>query len=169
MRLGEGVEWATHCLVVLALLPEGEALSARRLAEYHDVPGPYLAKSLQALATAGLVTSRAGRRGGYRLARPASAVSLLDVITALEGSQPAFRCTEIRRRGPAAVARGAYGPVCAIARAMWRAEESWRRELAATSIGDLAQTVLSEAPPRAVEKGGAWLGRVLEVRRGSAG
>ena len=71
MRLNEGVEWAAHCLALLAALPEEMALSATRLAEYHAVPAPYLAKSLQALAGAGLISSRVGRHGGYRLTRPA--------------------------------------------------------------------------------------------------
>ena len=45
---------------------------ATRLAEYHGVPAPYLAKHLQALSRAGIVESSPGPRGGYRLARPAA-------------------------------------------------------------------------------------------------
>ncbi|HUV57251.1 MAG TPA: Rrf2 family transcriptional regulator, partial [Acidimicrobiales bacterium] len=77
MRLSEGVEWTTHCVVLLSLIPEGATLSAARLAEYHDVPAPYLAKSLQALAGASIVTSSPGRHGGYRLGRPATEITLL--------------------------------------------------------------------------------------------
>lgn len=164
MRLGEGVEWAAHCAVLLAVLPERTTLPAHRLAEYHGVPGPYLAKCLQALTRAGIVESTPGRQGGYRLARPPADVSLLDVVTALEGAEPAFRCTEIRRRGPTAVRATGYGPVCAIAGAMWRAEEAWRRELAATTVADLVRQVVDGAPREALEKGTAWLGRVLEAR-----
>src|ERR1700759_4060831 len=98
MRMSEGVEWAAHCVVLLARLPEGAALPASRLAEYHGVPAPYLAKALQALARAGLVTSKAGRRGGYRLTRDPAQITLLDVVNAVEGDEPAFRCTEIRQR-----------------------------------------------------------------------
>ena len=45
--MGEGVEWALHVCTVLALLPEGTAMPATRLAEFHGVPAPYLAKQLQ--------------------------------------------------------------------------------------------------------------------------
>ena len=161
MRIGEGIEWAVHCCTVLALLPDGTTLPASRLAEYHGVPGAYLAKHLQALSRAGIVESSGGRRGGYRLARPAAAISVLDVVDAVDGSEPAFRCTEIRQRGPAAVEAAAYRKPCGIARAMWRAEDAWRRELAATSIADLLNGLMADVPPQAAAKGAAWFQEVL--------
>ena len=71
MRMSDAVEWSIHCCTVLAALPEDQALPAARLAEFHDVPPAYLAKALQAMTAAGIVESRPGPRGGYRLARPA--------------------------------------------------------------------------------------------------
>lgn len=164
MQLSEGVEWAAHCAVVLAFLPEGATLPTTRLAEYHGVPGPYLAKSLQALMRAGIVTSSPGRRGGYRLARPASAISLLDVVDAIEGERTFFRCTEIRQRGPAPAGAGANSPACQIAAAMWRAEERWREELAAVTVANLAAAVVASAPATAQEKAAEWLSQVLAGR-----
>jgi Rrf2 family protein len=157
MRMNEGVEWAAHCLALLAALPEEMALSAARLAEYHDVPAPYLAKSLQALAGAGLISSRVGRHGGYRLTRPPGEITLLDVVRAVDGEEPLFRCTEIRRQGPSRVAARHYAPVCAIAAGMRRAEAAWRAELRATTIADIAEQVQRDAPARAIEKTTAWL------------
>jgi Rrf2 family protein len=157
MRLNEGVEWSAHCLVLLAGLPEDTALSAARLAEYHAVPAPYLAKSLQALAGAGIISSRVGRHGGYRLTRPPDEITLLDVVNAVDGEEPLFRCTEIRRQGPSRVAARQYPPVCAIAAAMRRAETAWRTELRATTIADLAELVQHQAPARAMQKTTAWL------------
>jgi Rrf2 family protein len=114
MKLSEGVEWALHCCTVLALVPEGRALPASRLAEFHGVPTAYLAKHLQALSRAGVIESVPGQRGGYRLARPADEITLYDVVSAVEGSAPAFRCTEIRQRGPAGLEPSAYPLPCAI-------------------------------------------------------
>lgn len=165
MRMNEGVEWAAHCVLLLDSLPDGAALPASGLAEYHGVPAPYLAKSLQALAGAGIVTSLPGRHGGYRLARPATEITLLDVVLAVEGEEPAFRCTEIRKRGPSRVPNRCYPPMCGIAAAMHRAETAWRDELAQTTIADLAAGVLRQAPPRALEKSASWLQKTLAGRR----
>src|SRR2546429_7693610 len=73
MRLGEPVEWALHCTTVLALLPSDGALPASKLAEFHGVPAPYLAKTLQALSREGILESVPGRRGGDRGGQPPAA------------------------------------------------------------------------------------------------
>lgn len=164
MRFGEGVEWAAHCTVVLATLPDRSALPAARLAEYHGIPAPYLAKSLQALMHAGIVASAPGRRGGYRLARPPAEITLFDVVEAIEGPEPFFRCTEIRRRGPTAMPARAYSASCAITAAMGRAEAAWREELQAVTVAAIVSEVAATAPGQAREKTAVWLGAVLSGR-----
>ena len=168
MKMSEGVEWAAHCVLLLDSLPHEAALPTSRLAEYHGVPAPYLAKSLQALAAAGIVTSWPGRHGGYRLARPATEITLLEVILAVEGDTPAFRCTEIRKRGPSRVPNRCYTPTCGIAAAMHRAEQAWRTALEQTSIADLATEVVRDAPPRALDKSASWLQEILATRHRSS-
>ncbi|HEV3226734.1 MAG TPA: Rrf2 family transcriptional regulator [Acidimicrobiales bacterium] len=161
MQLGQGVEWAVHCCTLLALVPADQTLPAARLAEYHGVPPAYLAKHLQSLAQAGIVESTAGRRGGYRLAKSAPDITLLDVVDAVEGSEPAFRCTEIRRRGPARVGAREYGHPCGIASAMARAEAAYRVELERVSIADLLHELSMSVSPVAVRKAAAWFQEVL--------
>jgi Rrf2 family protein len=161
MRLSEGVEWGLHCATLLSFVPPGSALPAARLAEYHGVPAAYLAKNLQALSRAGIVETVPGPRGGYRLARPPTEVSMLAVVEALEGDEPAFRCTEIRRRGPTALPAREYRLPCAIHAVMDRADTAWREELAAVSIADLVVTLGRDAPPRALQKGSEWFKEVL--------
>src|SRR3954454_10524217 len=114
MRMSEGVEWGIHCVTVLALVPPPTALPAARLAEYHEVPQAYLAKHLQALSRAGIVESVAGPKGGYRLARAAAEITMLEVGVGIDGAEPAVRCTEIRRLGPAAVGPEGYPLPCGI-------------------------------------------------------
>lgn len=157
MKLGDGVEWALHCCVLLAALPEGEALPATRLAEYHGVPGAYLAKHLQGLARAGIVESTAGRRGGYRLARRPSEITFLDVVEAVEGSEPAFRCSEIRRRGPVGTSPAALRSPCAIAVTMLRAESAWRKELRQTTIADIGAALARKLDRRSIQAAGEWI------------
>lgn len=157
MRISEGVEWGVHCCTLLAVLDEGRTLPAPKLAEYHGVPPAYLAKHLQALSRAGLVESVPGPRGGYRLARAARDITALDVVEAIEGDEAAFRCSEIRQRGPAAVEPECYRRPCGIARVMWEAEDAWRAVLRSQTIADLVAGVLDDADPRALALGGTWL------------
>ena len=161
MQVGEGVEWAIHACVLLAVVPDDSVLPAARLAQYHELPPAYLAKHLQSLSAAGIVTSVPGRRGGYRLARPAADVTVLDIVRAVEGSAPAFRCAEIRQRGPAAVARSEYRTPCGVARVMWDAEAAWRDVLAATTVQDLLLGVVRDASPVSIRRGAAWLQEVI--------
>jgi Rrf2 family protein len=157
VRIGEGVEWALHCCVLLAALPPEHTLPAAKLAEYHDVAPAYLAKHLQALSRAGIVESVPGKRGGYRLRRPPDHITVLDVVQAVDGDEPAFRCTEIRQQGPARVARAKYPPLCGIARAMAAAEAAYHHELRRRTIADLTAGVVRDASPEGAAKALVWL------------
>jgi Rrf2 family protein len=161
MKLSEGVEWSIHCCAVLGLLPAGVTIPGHRLAEYHDVPAPYLVKQLQKLSQAGIVVSTTGRNGGYRLARDHRNITLLEVVLALEGDGPAFRCTEIRRKGPSRIPGLIYPKPCGIAQAMARAEAAWRSELAATTIADMNAEAAQSIDPRQFAKALTWFEEVL--------
>jgi len=161
VRLSEGVEWGIHCATLLAVVPPERTLSAARLAEYHGVPAPYLTKHLQALVRAGVLDSVPGPRGGFRLVRPAADLTVLDVVEAIDGVDPSFTCTEIRRRGPTRLPAREYGVPCSIHVVMDRADAAWRAELQAVSIADLVREVVQRAPARALEKGIGWMQEVL--------
>jgi Rrf2 family protein len=161
MRLSDGVEWGVHVCTLLAAMPPDRSLPAAKLAEFHGVPAAYLAKHLQALARAEVLETVKGPRGGYRLARPASEITILDVVEAIDGDEPAFRCNEIRRRGPSAAPAREYAPLCGINRAFLRADERWRDELRATTVEELALGAVREAPPTAMQKGLRWLGEAI--------
>lgn len=156
MRLNEGVEWAVHCCSLLASLPQGAALPGPRLAEFFDLPVHYLAKHLQQLSAAGLVQTRRGPGGGYRLARPAEAISLLEMVEAIDGRAPCFECTEIRRRGPTGAPAAAYRRPCGIARAMLKAEAAWREELGKVSLADIRDLGRAETPAAQLTAAVAW-------------
>jgi len=63
----------------------GACLAATSLAQETALPLPTVSKLLQALCRSGLLRSQRGAHGGYRLARPASGISVAEIITALEG------------------------------------------------------------------------------------
>ncbi len=66
--------------------PEAPGHEARALALACGEPAPFLGKVLQKLARAGLLRSKRGRTGGFVLGRPASEVTLADVVLAVEGA-----------------------------------------------------------------------------------
>jgi Rrf2 family protein len=156
MKLSDGVEWGLHCATLLAAIPDGTVLPGKALAEYHGISESYLVKHLQALTAAGILVSVPGPKGGYRLARPAAEITVLEVVDAIEGHDPAFRCTEIRQRGPAALEPAVYQLPCAINAAMLRAEMAWRKSLGGQTVGDLIAGLSKHLDQRAVEKTIAW-------------
>ncbi|HLG00653.1 MAG TPA: Rrf2 family transcriptional regulator [Acidimicrobiia bacterium] len=161
MRISEGVEWALHCCGVLSALPSDKALPVARLAEYHGVPAAYLAKHMQALSRAGIVETVRGPRGGYRLARPPAFITVLEIVEAVDGDDPAFTCTEIRRRGPCAVKDPKlYAAPCGITAVMRDAETAWRSSLAEHTVADLAMHALYEAPRRQLADTAVWIQEV---------
>jgi Rrf2 family transcriptional regulator, nitric oxide-sensitive transcriptional repressor len=75
-------EYALRAMACLAMKP-AELVPTPVLAEQTKVPANYLAKVLQQLAAAKLITGRRGVGGGYKLARPAADIRLLDVINSV--------------------------------------------------------------------------------------
>jgi Rrf2 family protein len=75
---------AVRAVVALAKLPAGTFAGAARIARDIGAPENYLGKLLQTLARAHLVESQKGLGGGFRLARPARSITLLDVVEPLE-------------------------------------------------------------------------------------
>ncbi|MFF3030972.1 RrF2 family transcriptional regulator [Streptomyces rubiginosohelvolus] len=147
--MSQGVEWAAHTLLNLAWSGTGELVPVAKLAEGNDLPRPYLNKQLQQQVKAGLLTSVPGARGGFLLARPAESITLLDVFDAIEGTDPLFRCTEIRQCGAVGVRTACdFTTACAVKTAMGRAEQAWRGALATQSLAD----VRAEADTRPVHE-----------------
>lgn len=157
MQLGKGVEWTTHICTVLALVPPGSGLSTDALADFFEVPAAYLAKQMQLLRRAGIVRSVRGKGGGYRLARGVDDITLLDIVVAIEGPQPAFRCTEIRQNGPCALKRSDCKRPCEVASAFAGAEKAYRDALAARSLASIMQEAAVNAAPDHLIGIGNWV------------
>lgn len=157
MRLSEGVEWAAHAAGVLGAIPRGRSIPGGKLAEFLGVAPAYLAKQMQALSRAGLVETERGPAGGYRLARKPREITLNDIALAIEGREPAFRCQEIRQRGPVGVTSEACKRPCGIAAAFYAAERAWRAELAKVTLVDVMQDAAANYDERRARKLMAWL------------
>lgn len=82
--LSQTAEYALRAVIQLALEPDGAPIQAAELASRLRLPANYLAKTLMALGRAGVVSGTRGKGGGYQLARPASRITLADVIAPFE-------------------------------------------------------------------------------------
>lgn len=84
LRIAKLTDYAALLLTRMAESPQ-DARSAADLASMAGIESPTAAKVLKTLAQAGLVASRRGAAGGYRLARDPAAITMADVVAAMEG------------------------------------------------------------------------------------
>ncbi|NJD29248.1 MAG: Rrf2 family transcriptional regulator [Chloroflexi bacterium] len=123
-------DYAVRTMLALGEHREDGLLSAARIAERMQIPVRFVAHVLADLTRAGLVSGRPGRRGGYRLSRPADQISLLHIVDAAEDRGDIARC--VLRGGPCDP-RGR----CAVHDAFAAANTSLERELAGSRLSDL--------------------------------
>lgn len=97
LELTRRADYAVRAAIALARRPE-MVVSGARIADEVQIPPRFVAQVMGDLVQAGLVQARNGRNGGYRLARPASEISVLAVVEAVEGD--ARRRTCVLRGGP---------------------------------------------------------------------
>ena len=96
LRLTSAADYAVLAMIHMACRPE-DAVSLRRdIADAYDIPSTFMAKILRALVRAGLVRSTRGIHGGYRLGRPATEISVLDIVEAIEGPLQISACAAER-------------------------------------------------------------------------
>ncbi|MFC7642152.1 RrF2 family transcriptional regulator [Streptosporangium lutulentum] len=89
-----------------------------------------------------------GPRGGFRLARPASEITLLQIVEAVDGVSSPYECREIRQQGRGALPAEECQNPCVLAEKMAEAHEAWRNSLAATSLAEIIAALPPSAPPR---------------------
>ncbi len=85
MKLNHAASYAIHAMVHMAGNKPDMPQASHEIAEKHKIPERFLLKVLKPMVSAGLLYSVKGPHGGYRLAKPATQISLLDVIEAVDG------------------------------------------------------------------------------------
>ena len=93
LRLSKKADYALMAMKHLATRQDAASCSAREIAEAYEIPLELLAKVLQRLVRTGLLASTQGTRGGYTLNRAAKAISLADVIQAIDGPFTVTACS----------------------------------------------------------------------------
>jgi FeS assembly SUF system regulator len=97
MRLSSMADYAVVAMSAAARHCGGARVSAAQLAEETGLPVPTVQKLVSRLTAAGLLRSSRGVGGGLKLARPAAAISLVDIVEAVEGPIALTACVEHTR------------------------------------------------------------------------
>ncbi|WP_055692851.1 RrF2 family transcriptional regulator [Streptomyces prasinus] len=104
MRISARADYAVRAALQLAASRDDAPLKTEAIADAQDIPHKFLEGILNDMRRGGLVLSRRGGNGGYRLARPADAISIADVIRVVDGplvSVRGVRPPDLSYSGPA--------------------------------------------------------------------
>lgn len=85
MRLTRASSYALHAVVYMASQKQNKPVASHHIANARGIPERFLLKVLKPLVAARVLHSIKGPNGGYRLARSASDVTVLDVVEAVDG------------------------------------------------------------------------------------
>ena len=135
MQLTRAADYGIRAMVYLAGLPAGSRASITDLAKAAEVSEGFLTKVLQRLIPAGLIASRRGPGGGFELNAPASEISLLQIVEAIEGPIQLNLCTG-KPNGSVACGRQNW---CAVHLVWQHAQAKLREILGSASIDALAR------------------------------
>src|SRR5687767_10305354 len=135
MKVFAKTEYAAIAVLELAHSHDrDEPVRIRDIADRHGVPARFLVQILLQLKGAGIVQSTRGAAGGYQLAKPPEEITLLDVMSVIEGQEPINSATS------------SNSPVSRVMLRAWREiDEQQRNSLRAITFADLADQLKDEA------------------------
>ena len=137
LRLSKKADYALMAMKHLAI--KSSSTSAREIAEQYDIPIELMAKVLQRLVRTGLLVSTQGTRGGYTLSRPSAAISVADVIEAIDGPFTVTACSTEKNSCEQ------YGK-CSIRDPLWRIKDRILTALSTCSLAEITTETPYEAP-----------------------
>ena len=138
MRISAKTDYAVRAAVELAAVTDEHPLKSERISQAQGIPLRFLENNLVQLRQCGIVISRRGAEGGYRLAEPADQITVADVIRAIDGPLAAVsgeRPEKLAFEGTAEPLRDVWVAVRA----------SLRDVLEHVTLADLASGALPEA------------------------
>ncbi|CAL9580895.1 MULTISPECIES: RrF2 family transcriptional regulator [Streptomyces] len=149
MRISARADYAVRAVLELAVRQGNGPVKAEEIAAVQDIPHKFLEGILGDLRRAGIVDSRRGGGGGYRLARAAPAITVADVIRAVDGP-----IVSVRGERPTGLAyTGTARPLLPL----WIAlRANVRRILEGVTVADLAADALPEPVRALAAEPAAW-------------
>ena len=125
-------DYAIRAMLALGRMNERGRLSVRRIAGEMAIPVAFLPQVMRDLVAAGLVDGVPWRAGGYRLARPATQIAVLEIIEAIEGDSRRASC--VLRGGPCS--RDGY---CDAHEVFFAAQAALLERLRSATLSDLVR------------------------------
>jgi Rrf2 family protein len=159
LRLSKKADYALIAMKHLAINSDATSISAREIAEQYDIPIELMAKVLQRLVRRGLLISHQGTRGGYKLSKPTTAISVADVIQAIDGPFTVTACSTQDEHCD-------QFAKCNVRDPLWRIKDRILAALSTCSLAEIAtDTLVDEAVmPISVMRGSSAL-EATEKRR----
>ncbi|MEU0048349.1 Rrf2 family transcriptional regulator [Streptomyces sp. NPDC006184] len=149
MRISARADYAVRAVLELAVRQGDGPVKAERIAAVQEIPHKFLEGILGDLRRAGIVDSRRGGGGGYRLAGDPAAITVADVIRAVDGP-----IVSVRGERPTGLAyTGTARPLLPL----WIAlRANVRRILEGVTLADLAADTLPEPVRALAAEPAAW-------------
>ncbi|MER5856760.1 RrF2 family transcriptional regulator [Streptomyces sp. NPDC059688] len=149
MRISARADYAVRAVLELAVRQGNGPVKAEEIAAVQDIPHKFLEGILGDLRRAGVVDSRRGGGGGYRLARDAAAITVADVVRAVDGP-----IVSVRGERPTSLSyTGTAQPLLPL----WIAlRANVRRILEGVTVADLAADALPEPVRALAAEPAAW-------------
>ena len=138
MLLSKTSELAIHSILYLAQKPEGYVLNPKEIAKQLGESQTYISKVLRMLAQGGIVRSHRGASGGFTLHRPASQITMLDIVEISQGTIPGNYCGR--------ASEDALSKTCGYHQAMHDLRNSTREALARWTIETILETPRPQVP-----------------------
>jgi Rrf2 family protein len=152
VRISAKADYAVRAAVELAAADGEKPVKAERIATAQDIPLNFLENILGELRHAGIVRSHRGAEGGFRLAKPASELTVADVIRAVEGPLASVRGAPPEEASYA-------GAATALPRVWIAVRVNLRRVVESVTIADIAEDKIPASVDELIKDPGAWVTR----------
>jgi Rrf2 family transcriptional regulator, cysteine metabolism repressor len=140
MLFSTKAEYGVRLMVELGRQPGSQPVALSAVAEAERLPLSYLEHLVAKLRQAGLVTSTRGAHGGYQLARPAGAITMDEVVEALEGQIAPMECFHSTPEGKVLCSHETDGDRACATKLLWtRVQGGVNKALSGTTLADLVE------------------------------
>jgi Rrf2 family protein len=147
MLFSTKAEYGVRLMIELGRQDGDAPVSLSAVAEAESLPLSYLEHLVAKLRKAGLVVSQRGAHGGYRLARPAKQIEMLEVVQALEGAIAPMECFHEEPEGKVLCSHETDGDRACATKLLWtRVQGGVTKALSGTTLADLVE--FAEKDPR---------------------